>query len=660
MIPDNKPDRPFPSWATVVAEGSISNRNGVDIIEFNLSDLSYIIRGFVQAINFDKASYLKYNPSLIVVDDPRQHWLAHGYFEGRLHVGWERLAFDLKEELIKAPANYFELLVRATESVEARKFSAAESFYKQAIECFEAGRAAKIGLAELYQLLRKPSESQYYLAHIMGTWRLPTRVVELAIDVLSDLGQHDAAARLSMSTQVRQNTAKHVIRLLNRGNLADARRCLVQSSDDLPTITKLQERISREWRERRILVRSLIKLYRADQKNSIKFSIELSRSLGMIGFVKFSERLLDKALNELKVGSELSGAPELILTAVEAFEVTGRIVAALSFLNTLPDTTLQHKGIFDKICDLAYQSGDLAVIKLWHLKLLELRRERNELNVTWLRILTSLKLYEEALAICRQHWISIRINRWLSSSVLQIGRLSGLFLGLSLDECAVDSTRINELPRQIMQFWDQSNPPADVQFAIDSWKEKNPHFLHIMFDNESAIVFLRENFGEKYVELFDRCHHPAMKADFFRLAYLVVVGGVYVDADEYCNQGIERLFDEHRHVDFFASISQDDFFINNRFLIASPQHPYLQKVLRCVVDDLADALQKGQTPDIWNTTGPFQYSRIFAEELLFHFGDKCSYIHRIGLIYTQELSLYLGHVALDYKKTPEGNWRFGS
>ena len=66
-----------------------------------------------------------------------------------------------------------------------------------------------------------------------------------------------------------------------------------------------------------------------------------------------------------------------------------------------------------------------------------------------------------------------------------------------------------------------------------------------MFDDNKARRFIEGNFEHAHVIAFDRCYHPAMRCDFFRLCYILRHGGFYVDADEvYKGAGCEFLFQD--------------------------------------------------------------------------------------------------------------------
>lgn len=97
----------------------------------------------------------------------------------------------------------------------------------------------------------------------------------------------------------------------------------------------------------------------------------------------------------------------------------------------------------------------------------------------------------------------------------------------------------------IVQFWDTPNVPPDVLMLIDTWKNAVPAGCHILVSDDDAKRFIVSNYGEKFIEAYEYCSHPAMKSDYFRLAYLYANGGFYADADE-------RLEGELPYIDFKA------------------------------------------------------------------------------------------------------------
>ena len=113
-------------------------------------------------------------------------------------------------------------------------------------------------------------------------------------------------------------------------------------------------------------------------------------------------------------------------------------------------------------------------------------------------------------------------------------RLQGIFDEIQ-NTLAYDSLA-TPIPRRIVQYWDESSPPAEVLEICQSWQKFNPDYEHLLFSREQAIAFLKKYYDDKVLQAFANCDQPATEADFFRLAYLNKMGGFYADADDMCLQ----------------------------------------------------------------------------------------------------------------------------
>ncbi|WP_338067641.1 glycosyltransferase family 32 protein [Variovorax gossypii] len=191
------------------------------------------------------------------------------------------------------------------------------------------------------------------------------------------------------------------------------------------------------------------------------------------------------------------------------------------------------------------------------------------------------------------------------------------------------------VPSSIVQFWDDlAKLPEDVRECIATWSRwKTSGFVHRVFDTESAAQFIGRSFGPDHARAFTRCYHPAMQADYFRLCYLFVEGGMYVDADDVCMaRDISSLFDgsslkvqplcydiESDSMvsprDFLQAGANDDgwiFYFNNNPLVACPRDPIIRRALERATQLLNDAAD-GELPEIQSTTGPGNLSRAVFE-----------------------------------------------
>lgn len=181
-------------------------------------------------------------------------------------------------------------------------------------------------------------------------------------------------------------------------------------------------------------------------------------------------------------------------------------------------------------------------------------------------------------------------------------------------------------PRRIVQFWhDLDHLPQDVKKCIESWKELEKRGVKLLlFDECLARIFIRKQLGLRYERAYNKCYHPAMQSDYFRLCYILTEGGFYVDADEvYYGAEVEHLFDDGRlkMQPLCYDISTDEmvlpsvftnqgagalnwlFYFANDPLIAGPGHPIVERALRSATLSLERDYQ-GKLPEIQATTGP--------------------------------------------------------
>ena len=114
---------------------------------------------------------------------------------------------------------------------------------------------------------------------------------------------------------------------------------------------------------------------------------------------------------------------------------------------------------------------------------------------------------------------------------------------------SVDDQYRQVTPRTIVQYWhDVEQLPRDGGECVASWINWEVHgFTHWLFDEDAAKAFIGSSLGARYLRAFEKCYHPAMQADYFRLCYLQVEGGLYVDADDVCvGSEIDWLFEDGR------------------------------------------------------------------------------------------------------------------
>lgn len=231
-------------------------------------------------------------------------------------------------------------------------------------------------------------------------------------------------------------------------------------------------------------------------------------------------------------------------------------------------------------------------------------------------------------------------------------------------------------PRTIVQFWHNLRQlPKDVEECIASWvRWETKGFRHRLFDERSATAFIGRSLGTRHERAFERCYHPAMQADYFRLCYLLVEGGLYVDADDVCVcTDIGRLFDDGRlkvqplcydidsgtmvnpsmflRVDAYAS--SWIFYFNNNPLIANRGHPIIGNAL-IRATGLLEFVGEDELPEIQATTGPGNLSKS-----IFDFGTTSGGVETDLMILRDWDSFSVSRWPLSYRNDAR-NWRLSN
>jgi len=232
-------------------------------------------------------------------------------------------------------------------------------------------------------------------------------------------------------------------------------------------------------------------------------------------------------------------------------------------------------------------------------------------------------------------------------------------------------------PRTIVQFWhDLRQLPHDIEECIASWTRwETSGFSHRLFDEHAAKTFIYGSLGARHAHAFGRCYHPAMQADYFRLCYLLVEGGFYIDADDVCvGTDIGWMFEDGRlklqplcydgtsgsmvKPSVFLSADAYDpswiFYFNNNPLVASRGHPIIECALSRATS-LLELADEGALPEIQATTGPGNLSKS-----IFDLGTTSGGIVETDLLVLRDWdSLAVSQWPLSYRGDAR-NWRLSN
>ncbi|ELS03825.1 mannosyltransferase OCH1-like enzyme [Xenococcus sp. PCC 7305] len=210
------------------------------------------------------------------------------------------------------------------------------------------------------------------------------------------------------------------------------------------------------------------------------------------------------------------------------------------------------------------------------------------------------------------------------------------------------------IPRKIVQFWDQPQPPKEIQRICQSWSNLNPEYEYTLFSLKTAVAFIQEHYDQKVLKAFANCDHPATQADFFRLAYLNKMGGFYVDADDLCRQSLDNIVNLNPEL----VILQEDFAcIGNNFLGCIPGQSMIQTAFAQAVDNLSDYCNESP----WFKTGPGLITTVVCGGLVPYLTQKDyrTWPRLLVLTQAQLRKIINQHIYLPYKQTTK-NWQYNA
>ncbi len=164
------------------------------------------------------------------------------------------------------------------------------------------------------------------------------------------------------------------------------------------------------------------------------------------------------------------------------------------------------------------------------------------------------------------------------------------------------------IPKTIYQTFKTTKLPLITHWHINRLKKKNPEYEYQFYDDARIRFFIKEEFGEDVLNLYDKIHIGAAKADFFRYAILYKRGGVYLDIDSL----ILRKLDDLILQDDSAVISLEN---NNKYFIQyalffESGHPFLRKTLDVIMENIKD---NKYSHEVHRMTGPSAFTQAVNE-----------------------------------------------
>ncbi|MUG04562.1 hypothetical protein GM556_03220 [Bombella sp. ESL0378] len=222
------------------------------------------------------------------------------------------------------------------------------------------------------------------------------------------------------------------------------------------------------------------------------------------------------------------------------------------------------------------------------------------------------------------------------------------------------------IPKHIAQFWDSTPPPDDILTAMESVRLAHPDFTYHRANADSARAFIEAHFGTDIAALYEACPHPAMLSDFWRLCYLHIKGGVYIDADVICHAPVTDITKGAHFKTLLPYSVGNPWCLDNDILIYEAGNPIMQHIMETMFHQVRAFVETGVFENVWAITGPgamvMGTMNWIAQQLKTHdvpFKEIDSFLTDSGIIFIphphieQALPTY-SHFA--YQQTT-ANWR---
>lgn len=144
-----------------------------------------------------------------------------------------------------------------------------------------------------------------------------------------------------------------------------------------------------------------------------------------------------------------------------------------------------------------------------------------------------------------------------------------------------------KIPKKIFQTWETNDIEPEFQKIVNKWKEYNPEYEYVLYNNLEREVFIKENFGETAFNAYNKIIPGAYKCDFWRYCILYIYGGVYIDIDSLCMGKLDNFITNS--IEFVVPIDlnshpyEGNHNLTCGFIASIPKHPILLKCIERII-----------------------------------------------------------------------------
>ena len=129
-----------------------------------------------------------------------------------------------------------------------------------------------------------------------------------------------------------------------------------------------------------------------------------------------------------------------------------------------------------------------------------------------------------------------------------------------------------DIPKIFYQSWDREIPEK----IMDENEKYIQGFTYKRFSIEDIQNYLKKNWNDNVLKLFNSYKKTAHKIDLWRYCILYETGGVYMDADCVLKSDINPLLNNHA---VFVTNNRDEKDIFNGFIMTFPKNKIIKEIL---------------------------------------------------------------------------------
>lgn len=171
------------------------------------------------------------------------------------------------------------------------------------------------------------------------------------------------------------------------------------------------------------------------------------------------------------------------------------------------------------------------------------------------------------------------------------------------------------IPLNIFQYWHSNELPLFIENCTNNIKNNNKEFNYQLFNENSAINFIRDNFSAETLDCFNSIIPSAIKADLFRYCILYKLGGIYIDVKYSCINNFKLIYLTDTEY-FCKDIDTSGGGVYNALIICKPNNDIL---MNCINKVILNTKNKYYGNSALEPTGPLMMKKFFSYDEINNF-----------------------------------------